>query len=78
MIEQIREEQRERERGSVCVCVCECMFAGFGIGLINCLHLLFYPPSVDTSAMAALSSGPVSKSRKGVRGAKEQADNTQG
>ena len=23
--------------------MCECMFAGFGIGLINCLHLLFYP-----------------------------------
>ena len=39
---------------------------------------LILPPSVDTSAMAALSSGPVSKSRKGVRGAKEQADNTQG
>ena len=47
MIEQIREEQRERERERecvcVCVCVCECMFAGFGIGLIKCLHLLFYP-----------------------------------
>ena len=25
------------------MCVCECMFAGFGIGLIKCLHLLFYP-----------------------------------
>ena len=25
------------------MCVCECMFAGLGIGLINCLHLLFYP-----------------------------------